>query len=77
MRILVYILSFLAFMILANGIMFKVQRWPGADVAITNGYILSAIAGLFMMIYKIKENKKETSRESTAQQSSNNNILDA
>lgn len=73
MRITAYILSFIAFMFLAMGIIFKVQHWPGSSLALNAGYLLSAFAGLFILLHK----RKERIHPTVEKRPSNDSILDA
>jgi hypothetical protein len=76
MRLAVYIISFLAFLLMAFGILFKIQHWPGGQVLQIGGYLWAGIAGLLMLIYKIRQNKKEEVQEEKPNKR-NDSILDA
>jgi hypothetical protein len=76
MRLSVYIFSFLAFSLIALGILFKIQHWPGASALQVGVYLWAGIAGLLMLIYKIRQNKKEEVEEEKSSKR-NDSILDA
>lgn len=76
MRLSVYIISFLAFSLIAFGILFKIQHWPGGHFLQVVGYFWSGVSGLLMLIYKIRQNKKEEIQEEKSNKR-NDSILDA
>lgn len=79
MKTLTYILTYIAFLAIGTGIIFKIQHWPGADIQVTSGYILSFIAGVFLLIHKVRSNKKTAPQKADSIQSKDSieNILDA
>ena len=58
MRIVAYIFSFKAFLILVMGVLYKVQNWSGAKNLLYWGYLVSLFAGVFILLHKLKEKKK-------------------
>ena len=79
MRIVAHIFAMMTFAVLAVGIMFKVQHWPGAQIMMVFGYMLTIPTGIFILIHKLIEKKKkkgDTSKEEK-QGVANESILDA
>jgi len=59
MRTFTYILCYIAFFVFSSAILFKILHWPGSSSALVFGYIMSIIAGAFLLKHKLKENKEE------------------
>lgn len=80
MRLAAYIISFIAFVALALGIVYKVQRWNNAESILLGGYLWSLLAGLFILIHKLREKKKGGMNQEDQVElktKTNNTILDA
>tara|TARA_B100000767_G_C19648711_1_gene485740 strand:- start:432 stop:671 length:240 start_codon:yes stop_codon:yes gene_type:complete len=79
MRIAAHIFAMMTFVMLVFGIMFKVQHWPGAQIMMVFGYMLTIPTGIFILIHKLIENKKKSSDSPKEGKEgvSNESILDA